>query len=85
MDFISSIFEYLSTPIILGTLELPFNWLKLAAAVIISIIFYVIYRLLVLLTRRVPVFVKEVVAYPSSIATPSLDYRMDKRPCSWTD
>ena len=52
MEFISSVIEYLSSPIVLGTLELPFSWLKLAGALIISILFYVVYRLLRLLTRK---------------------------------
>ena len=59
MDFVSSIIEYLSAPIVLGTLELPFNWLILAAAILMCGVFYVIYRLLLLVTRKVLAQLKE--------------------------
>lgn len=53
MEFLNSAVEFLAGNIILGSLELPFSWLKLAGAVLLLGLFFVAYRLLLLLTRKI--------------------------------
>ncbi|MBT3273316.1 MAG: mechanosensitive ion channel [Spirochaetales bacterium] len=53
MEFIGSVIDFLSASIILGSLELPFSWLRLAGAVLLLGVFFVVYRLLLLATRKI--------------------------------
>ncbi len=53
MDFLKSIFDFLSNPIIIGSLALPFSWLKLVGAILLLIVFFVAYRLLLFAMRKI--------------------------------
>lgn len=53
MDFLRSVVTSLSSPIVIGTLELPFSWLKLAGAIALLVLFFVAYRLLMMAMRKI--------------------------------
>ena len=53
MELIRSIVDFLSRNIIVGSLELPFSWLKLVGAVLLLVIFFIAYRLLLLAIRKI--------------------------------
>lgn len=45
MSFFQSVLDYLSATITLGEFELPFSWLKLGGAFLLSVLLFVVYRL----------------------------------------
>jgi potassium-dependent mechanosensitive channel len=53
MDFLRSLVASISGAIVIGSLELPFSWLKLAGAIALLAIAFVAYRLLMLVTRKI--------------------------------
>ena len=53
MDFLRTVFDFLSSTIVIGSLELPFSWLKLVGAVVLLIIFIVAYKILMFATRKI--------------------------------
>ncbi len=53
MEFLRTTIDFLSGSINLGSLELPFSWLKLLGAVLLLLLFFIGYRLLLLATRKI--------------------------------
>ena len=53
MAFLRSLITSLSSPIIIGSLGLPFSWLKLVGALALLVLFFIVYRLLMLAIRKI--------------------------------
>ena len=52
MELFQSIVDVLSAPITIGTFDLPFSWIKLALAVVLSGVFFLVYRLVFALEKK---------------------------------
>ena len=53
MDVLQPFLDFLGSSIVLGSLELPFSWLKLIAAILLLVLGFIVYKLLMLALRRV--------------------------------
>ena len=52
MEFLRSIIDVLSSAIVLGKIELPFSWMKLALSAMLSIVFYLAYRVFFAIEKK---------------------------------
>jgi small-conductance mechanosensitive channel len=53
VEILRSLYNSLSGAIVIGSVTLPFSWLKLVGAVLLLVVFFVAYKLLMLATRKI--------------------------------
>jgi potassium-dependent mechanosensitive channel len=52
VEILRTIWRYLSSPILIGNIEFPFDWLKLIASVLIVVGMFFLYRIVLVLLRK---------------------------------